>query len=135
LADQKFGSHEAKVIVSDSNGEEATATIIVPIKNCPSCVIGGPPCPSVFVKSWSVVAHRAEKIVFYAEVGPNWFFQSRPDYLWIIKGGNILKGQHSPRVEVKVTGEISSDVMATVQVEGTHPACNTTVSQSVPIKP
>jgi hypothetical protein len=120
LKDQKFGSHEAKVTVTDSEGDEATSTINVPIELCRICGIKSPPCPNVVVKSYVGVAHRAEKIIFYTETSPG-YFKTRPDYLWTIEGGRVLKGQHTPQVEVEVTGEISSNMIATVQVEGFAP--------------
>ena len=134
LAGQKFGTHETKVTVSDPDGGTVTSSIKVQIEYCNVCVIPDPPCPIVVVKSYAEVAHRAEKITFYVEISPG-YFQSRPDYLWTVKGGNILKGQHTPKIEVEVTGEISSDVTAAIQVEGCDSACATWASGTVRITP
>jgi len=134
LAEQKFGTYETTVTVSDPDGGTVTATIKVEVEACSTCVIPGPPCPAVVVKSHGEVAHRAEKITFYVEISPR-YFQSRPDYLWTVNGGNILKGQHTPQIEVEVTGEISNDVTATIDVVGIDSACLGGASESVRIRP
>ena len=65
----------------------------------------------------------------------NWFFQSRPDYLWTVKGGKIVKGEHSPQIEVQVTGEILGEVTAAVEVVGLDPACTNSTQWTVQITP
>jgi hypothetical protein len=128
--------HKATVTVRNSRGGESSASTTVDIYACPSCVFPDPPCPTMAVSSWYKEAHRAEQIGFEVQVSPG-YFRERPDYVWTIVGGRILRGQHTPIIHVLVTGDIDSEVTATVKVSGGFdPSCAaTTASHSLPIRP
>ena len=130
-----MGERIATVTVRDSQGREAKATTTVFNTACSSCGIPGPPCPLVNVKSWQEVAHRAELAEFEVEMSALYFIE-RPDYVWTVTGGKILKGQHTPSVEVLVTGDIRTSITATVEVSGFDPACTArAATRSLSIEP
>ena len=131
-----IGERTATVTVRDSRGREAKATTTVLNTACSSCGLPGLPCPAVNVKSWQEVAHRAERAVFEVEMSSGYFLE-RPDYVWTVTGGKILKGQHTPSVEVLVTGDIGSEVTAMVEISGFDPSCtgSRVASQALSIQP
>lgn len=129
-----FGSYAATVTVVDSKGGEATAVTKVDIVSCMSCGFSDPPCPIIVVRSFDKAAYRGEKIYFDVTVTPE-HFQARPDYIWTVTAGKILRGQNTPRIEVETTGEVGENVIATVEVDGLDLACSRRASYSSPIKP
>jgi hypothetical protein len=89
----------------------------------------------VNVKSWEEVAHRAERAVFEVEMSSGYFLE-RPDYVWTVTGGKIMKGQHTPFLEVLVTGNMDTSVTATVEVSGIDASCTArAASRSLSIQP
>ena len=62
-------------------------------------------------------------------------FLARTDYNWTIYGGTVIKGDHTPIVEIEATGEIGRDLGATLDVDGFDPACSRRASLSIPIRP
>jgi hypothetical protein len=131
-----MGEHTATVTVRDSRGREAKATTTVLHTHCSSCVIPDPPCAAVNVTSREEVAHRAERAVFEVEMSSGNYFLERPDYVWTVTGGKILKGQHTPSVEVLVTGDIHTSITATVEVSGFDPSCTArAATHSLSIEP
>ena len=130
-----FGTHKVTVTVRNSRGAEARAFTTVVLGGCSSCVTPGPPCPTVAIKTWTQEAHRGEHVLFEVAVSPPEFVE-RPNYIWSITGGKILKGEHTPRVEVLITGEIDGQVTASVQVSAFDAACTaTSASHTLPITP
>ena len=130
------GTPTAKVTVRNRKGLEASASTTIDIVWCKGGCLGapGPPCPQVIVKSTDKVAHRAERVVFEATVLGD--FLERPDYIWTVTGGTIVKGQHTPRLQVLVTGEIDTDVTARLQVTGFDRSCfGLSDPFSLPIRP
>lgn len=128
------GTHKATVIVRNSRGGEANASTTVDVLACPSCFLPDLPCGYAVIKSDEKMAHRGERSVF--EVTVQGDFLERPDYLWTIDGGRIIKGQHTPRVEILVSGEIDSQLRANVRVTGFDRSCTGPVgSFSLPIRP
>jgi hypothetical protein len=134
LAGQPYGSHVATVRVSDARGAESTATLKVSIQGCSVCGIYGPPCPIISVSSYSKEAYRGEESIFHVEVSPG-YFNERPDYVWNVEGGTIVKGQHTPVITVETTGDIGRKLSAIVTVSGLDKACSTSASGSLPIMP
>ena len=88
------------------------------------------------VKSWVEVAHRAERAVFEVEMSSGYFLE-RPDYVWTVTGGKILKGQHTPLIEVLVTGDIDTSLTATVELFGFDRSCTNSkiAARSLAIQP
>lgn len=126
--------HKATVTVRNSRGGETSASTTVDIVACGECFHPDPPCPTAAVDSYDKDAHRGERVGF--EVTVRGEFLERPDYLWTIIGGKILKGQHTPAVQVLVTGDIYSEVTATVEVIGWDASCTGRVaSRSLSIQP
>jgi hypothetical protein len=77
---------------------------------------------------------RGELLTFYLEVSDG-YFQSRPDYIWSVTNGKIIKGQHTLWLTVETTGEVGKKVVAEVAVDGGFDAaCSTKASSSVLIK-
>jgi hypothetical protein len=135
LTGQPFGEHTATVKVSDSQGAESVATVTVSIERCFSCGFPDPPCPIVVLESPDKVAHRGERLLVIVTVMPQ-AFRSRPDYNWTIDGGTVIKGDHTPMVEIEATGEIGRDLVATIDVEGLiDQSCTGKASLAIPIKP
>ncbi len=89
---------------------------------CEHCRIGDFPCPIFAVFGGEEVTYRGELLSFHAKV-PEGYFESRPDYLWTVSGGKILKGQHTPWIQVEANGAVGGEVKATVEVEGFDSAC------------
>ena len=87
----------------------------------------------IYIKGEELV-HNADKTYYELDISPG-YFESRPDYLWTVTGGTIIKGQHTPRIRVDVTGAIGSSVTATVEVSGFDRACDAKTSRTTPIKP
>ena len=133
LQGAKFGSYAATVTVMDAKGGEATAVVKVDIVGCMECGISDLPCPTIVVTSPDKAAHRGEQILFNVTVGSG-DFETRPDYIWTVTAGKILKGQHTPRIEVEATGEVGQNVTATVEVGGLDRACSGIASYSSLIK-
>jgi hypothetical protein len=134
LEGARFGSHSATVTVTDSKGGETAAVVKVEIVGCMWCGLSDPPCPVIGITSPHQVTYRGEQILLDVEVWPGYFL-TRPDYVWTVRAGKIIKGQHTPRIEVEPTGEVGENVIATVEVDGLDLACSRTVSYSMPIKP
>lgn len=128
------GTHLARVTVTDSRGGEATAVVNVNVVACISCFIPDPPCPIVEVKPFRDVAYRGEPIVYDVTVSSG-YFQARPDYVWTVNAGRILRGQHTPQIEVEATGDVEESVIATVEVDGFDRACARGASASTLIRP
>ena len=125
---------KATVTVRNSQGGESTASTTVDVVACPSCFYPDQLCPTFVVNSYDKDAHRAEQVGF--EVKMSGEFSERPDYVWTVSGGKILKGQHTPRIQVLVTGGIDSEVTATVKLSGFDASCTgTTASHSISIQP
>lgn len=135
LAGANHGTHKVTVTVRNSRGAEASASTTVVLSDCSSCVIPDPPCPTLAIKSWNQEAHRGEHVLLDVMVSPP-EFMGRPDYIWSISGGKIVRGDHTPRVEVLVTGDIEAEVTATVRVSGFDPSCTgDSASHALPITP
>jgi hypothetical protein len=135
LEGANHGTHKVTVTVRNSRGGESTAFTTVVLAGCNTCVTPDLPCPTVVIKDSVQEAHRGEHVVFDVIVSQPEFL-TRPDYIWSIKGGKIVRGDHSPRVEVLVTGDIDAEITATVQVTGFDPSCTgTSASHELPIKP
>ncbi len=96
-------------------------------------ILSDPPCPTFQVKGEEIV-HRADRTHYDVEISSG-YFESRPDYLWTVTGGSLIKGQHTPRIVVEVTGDIGSSITATVEVNGFDRACTNQASTSTPIRP
>lgn len=128
-----FGSYVATVTVIDSKGAKATAAVKLDIGPCLSCGFSDPPCPVIVVTSPGDSAYRGEQVIFDVMVGSG-NFQTRPDYIWKVTAGEIIKGQHTPRIEVEATGEVGQNVTATVEVGGLDRACSGIASYSSLIK-
>ncbi len=132
LGDQRHGEYIATVKVMDSKGATATSTVNVRVTGCESCGIFEP-CPVLWIVSPSKNAYRGEYLHFRAE-GPNGVhFLSRPDYVWTVSNGKLIRGQHTATIRVQATGDPGSVVTATVAVEGLDPSCSKTASNSVQI--
>jgi hypothetical protein len=129
-----FGTYAATVTVMDSKGGVSTSRVTVETVPCESCIIFDPPCPIIVVTSFDKAAYRGEKIYFDVTVTPG-YFQARPDYIWTVSAGKIVRGQNTPRIEVETTGEVGENVIATVEVDGLDLACSRRASYSSPIKP
>jgi hypothetical protein len=134
LGDQPYATYSVTVKVTDSKGASASSSLKVSVMRCDHCGIGGPPCPLLVVTGGEDITYRGELLHFHATVQTDSYFETRPDYVWTVTGGKILKGQHTPGITVEVTGEVGEDLKATVVVEGLDSACMKEASQSVPIK-
>ena len=125
---------KATVIVRNSRGGESTASTTVDVVACPSCSVPEYLCPTFAVNSHDKDAHRGERVSF--QVAMSGEFSDRPDYLWTITGGKVVRGQHTPSVYVLVTGDIDTEITATVKVLGFDASCTgTTASHSLSIQP
>jgi hypothetical protein len=90
----------------------------------------------VAVNSRAKEAHRGERVTFEVAVSTAAYFLDRPDYIWSVSGGKVIKGQHTPYIEVLVTGEIDKDLTAAVEVAGFDSACTArSASHTLPIRP
>ena len=134
LTGQPIGIHIATVAVTDTHGNESVATVKVTIENCWVCGFPDPPCPLVALNSTDKVAHRGERLSVTVTVMPQ-EFRTRPDYNWTIYGGTVIKGDHTPMVEIEATGEIGRDLVATIDVDGFDLACSRRASLRIPIRP
>ena len=134
LGDQPYATYSNTVTVTDSKGASSSATLKVTVMRCKDCGIGDPPCPIVVVSGGEEVTYRGEQLTFHATVQTDGYFESRPDYLWTVSGGKILKGQHTPWVQVEANGAVGGEVRAIVEVEGFDASCSKAASQSVRIK-
>ena len=134
LGDQPYATYSNTVTVTDSKGASSSATLKVTVMQCEHCGIGDFPCPLVAVFGGEEVTYRGELLGFHAKVDEG-YFESRPDYLWTVSGGKILKGQHTPYIQVEVNGAVGGEVKAAVEVEGFDSACmKSAASRSVRIK-
>jgi hypothetical protein len=133
LGDQPYATYSNTVTVTDSKGASSSATLKVSVTRCEHCGIWDPPCPSVAVFGGEEVTYRGELLSFHAKVDEG-YFESRPDYLWTVSGGKILKGQHTPWIQVEANGGVGGEVRAIVEVEGFDASCSKRASQSVRIK-
>lgn len=134
LGEQPYGDYSVTVKVLDSKGAEAKSTLKVSVAMCSSCGIPGPPCPSISVTSLDESTFRGELLLFHLEVSDG-YFHSRPDYIWTVTNGKIIKGQHTLWLTVETTGAVGKKVVAEVEVEGGFDAaCSTKASSSVLIK-
>ena len=127
--------HKATVTVRNSRGGETSASTTVDIVACRECFHPDPPCPTTAVSSWDKDAHRGERVVFTVTVQGD--FLERPDYVWTVTRGKILRGQHTPSIQVLVTGDIGSEVSAMVEISGFDPSCTgaSAASHSLSIQP
>jgi hypothetical protein len=128
-----FGSYLATVTVMDSKGGVTTSQVTIETVLCESCSFFDGPCPIIVVTSFDKAAYRGEQILFDVTVTPG-YFQSRPDYIWTVSAGKILRGQNTPRIEVEPTGEVGENVTATVEVDGLDLACSRRASYSLLIE-
>jgi len=133
LGDQPYATYSNTVTVTDSKGASSSATLMVTVMRCKDCGIWDPPCPSVAIFGGEEVTYRGELLSFHAKVDEG-YFESRPDYLWTVSGGKILKGQHTPWIQVEANGAVGGEVTATVEVEGFDASCSKGARQSVLIK-
>jgi len=134
LGDQPYATYSVTVKVTDSKGASSSSSLRVSVMLCDGCGIADPPCPIVVVSGGDDVTYRGELLHFHATVQTDYYFETRPDYVWTVTGGKILKGQHTPWIEVETSGEVGEELKATVVVEGLDSACSKEASQSVPIK-
>ncbi len=139
LGKQPIGPYSVTVKIKDVQGAEATSTLQVVVGGCLSCFIPDPPCPAVTVEVANESpdpneTFRGEILSFHAMVMTEAHFLTRPDYVWTVSGGKILKGQHTPWIEVETSGDAGTSVSATVAVEGFDLSCVKTGSAKVPIK-
>jgi hypothetical protein len=134
LGDQPYATYSNTVTVIDSKGASSSATLKVSVMRCNDCGIGDPPCPIVVVSGGDEVTYRGEWLGFHATVQTDGYFESRPDYLWTVSGGKILKGQHTPWIQVEANGAVGGEITATVEVEGFDPSCSKAARQSVRIE-
>ena len=137
LGDQKLGKYSATVKVSDSKGASTSATLEVIVSQCASCWFPDPPCPVIAMYTHSdftkeTETYRGEWMDFLVKIS-GVDFQTRPDYVWTIENGKILKGQHTPRIRVETTGDVGKEVVARVEVVGFDTSCSTTAETRVPI--
>jgi hypothetical protein len=135
LEEAHQGTQKATVTVRNSRGGEATASTTVNVVLCNSCSFPDPPCPTFAINSREKEAHRGERVTFEVAVSTAAYFLDRPDYIWSVSGGKVIKGQHTPYVEVLVTGDIDKDVTATVEVAGFDSSCSRVSSYTLPIRP
>jgi len=133
LGDQPFGEYSVTVKVLDSKGAEAKSTLNVSVAMCSICGISDPPCPLISVTSLDESSFRGELLKFHLEVSDG-YYQSRPDYIWTVTNGKIIKGQHTLWLTVETTGEVGKKVVAEVAVEGVDASCFNKASSSVLIK-
>jgi hypothetical protein len=133
LGEQPFGDYSVTVKVLDSKGAEAKSTLNVSVAMCSNCGISDPPCPLISVTSLDESSFRGELVRFHLEVSDG-YYQSRPDYIWTVMNGKIIKGQHTLWLTVEITGEVGKKVVAEVAVEGVDLSCSNNASSSVLIK-
>jgi hypothetical protein len=133
LGEQPIGDYSVTVKVLDSKGAEAKSTLNVSVAMCTICGISDPPCPLMSVTSFDESSFRGELLRFHLEVSDG-YYQSRPDYVWTVTNGKIIKGQHTLWLTVETTGDVGKKVVAEVAVEGVDAACSNNASSSVLIK-
>ena len=136
VGDQPFGSYSVTVTASDSKGAEASSTLQVSVAMCVSCGIADPPCPLIAVTGSDEITYRGEFIHFHGVVQTDSYFQDRPDYIWTVTNGKIVKGQHTPWLTVEATGEPGRDVTAILDAKGGFDSsCLTKAKATSRIKP
>lgn len=133
LADQPFGKYSATVKVRDAKGAESSSSIQVSVGSCAVCIMPGPPCAILMVSPSSESIYRGEFLSFHLVI-QDFYFSTRPDYVWTVTNGKITKGQHTPGIVVLATGGPPDKLVATVEVEGLDPACMKSADASVIIK-
>ena len=79
---------------------------------------GGCVCPSLMVSGKDNLVGSDVELIFIAQVSGK--FDLR--FNWITKGGEIVKGQGTPRITVRPY--FDADVTATVEVDGIDRGCN-----------
>ena len=134
LGEQSYGDYSVTVRVLDSKGAEANSTLKVRVARCSSCGIPDPPCPTMSVTSFDESTFRGELLLFHLEMSDG-YFTTRPDYIWTVTNGKIIKGQHTLWLTVETTGAVGEKVVAEVEVEGGFDrACSNKTSSGVVIK-
>ena len=134
LGEQSYGDYSVTVRVLDSKGADANSTLKVRVARCSSCGIPDPPCPTMSVTSFDESTFRGELLLFHLEMIDG-YFTTRPDYIWTVTNGKIIKGQHTLWLTVETTGAVGEKVVAEVKVEGGFDrACSNKTSSSVVIK-
>jgi len=134
LGEQSYGDYSVTVRVLDSKGADANSTLKVRVARCNSCGIPDPPCPTMSVTSFDKNTFRGELLLFHLEMSDG-YFTTRPDYIWTVTNGKIIKGQHTLWLTVETTGAVGENVVAEVEVEGGFDrACSNKTSSGVVIK-
>ena len=122
------GKHEIQVTVTDGNGGKARAALTVTTIDASACDPPPPPCPVIKV-SCTEAMDQSRPFIFSAVVESDSKNPTSPSFNWKINAGRIVKGQHSPEIEVSTTGAAGFDyITATVNVGGFDPSCAGTIA-------
>ncbi|MFL6469149.1 MAG: hypothetical protein ACJ72Z_14420 [Pyrinomonadaceae bacterium] len=106
-------------------GESKTATINIFSEKC-NCHCD---CPNLTISSSSNEARNGDLIVFSVNAEGGSF---SPSYYWNVENGEIISGQETPTINVKVKGNSAKkEVTASVKLAGFGPYCTHFCSKQV----
>lgn len=86
----------------------------------PDCALGICDCSSISVSGLDEYT-LGPLLTFVAEV--NGGDQDSVEYAWSVEGGEIVKGQGTPKIKVKPVMSDPKDITATLEIKGTNPVC------------
>ena len=115
-----LGKQKVIIEVTDSHGAKASSAVEISVElNTATC---DPPCTSL-TASGPPTASKGELVTFAASItGP--LPETKRKFIWSGTNGEIVEGQGTDSVRVRVTGSSGAQLQMKVDVSGLDPACN-----------